>query len=74
MKNITLGELLFILENEGLNLTWCKNDKWNVERAFLYLKDLSSRYPSDIRIEKDLSKYIRVYYKGKPIQEYEIKS
>ena len=33
MENITFNEPLSIIEDKGLNLTWCDHDNWPVDRA-----------------------------------------
>ena len=40
MENITLDDLLLIINNRGLNMTWCDHDNWPVERALDYIKGL----------------------------------
>ena len=50
MENITFNELLSIIEDKSLNLTWCDHDNWPVDRALDYIKELSVLYPADIRI------------------------
>lgn len=42
MENITFNELLSIIEDKGLNLTWCDHDNWTVKRALDYIKGLSN--------------------------------
>ena len=70
MENITFNELLSIIEDKGLNLTWCDHDNWTVKRALDYIKGLSNLYSSDIRIIKDYGNIIEIYYKDKLIQRY----
>lgn len=70
MENITFNELLSIIKNKGLNLTWCDHDNWPVERALDYIEELSALYPADIRIIKDYGNIIEIYYKDKLIQRY----
>ncbi|HIT16391.1 MAG TPA: hypothetical protein IAA88_08430 [Candidatus Avimuribaculum pullicola] len=70
MENITLDDLLLIINNRGLNMTWCDHDNWPVERALDYIKGLSALYPADIRIIKDYGNIIEIYYKDKLIQRY----
>lgn len=70
MENITFNELLSIIEDKGLNLTWCDHDNWPVDRAFDYIEELSVLYPSDIRIIEDCGNIIEIYYKDKLIQRY----
>ena len=70
MENITFNELLSIIEDKGLNLTWCDHDNWTVKRALDYIKGLSNLYSSDIRIIKDYVNIIEIYYKDKLIQRY----
>jgi len=70
MENITFNELLSIIEDKGLNLTWCDRDDWPVNRALDYIEELSVLYPSDIRIIKDYGNIIEIYYKDKLIQRY----
>lgn len=70
MENITLDDLLLIINNRGLNMTWCDHDNWPVDRALDYIKELSALYPADIRIIKDYGNIIEIYYKDKLIQRY----
>ena len=70
MENITLDDLLLIMNNRGLNMTWCDHDNWPVDRALDYIKGLSALYPADIRIIKDYGNIIEIYYKDKLIQRY----
>lgn len=70
MENITFNELLSIIEDKSLNLTWCDHDNWPVDRALDYIKGLSALYPADIRIIKDYRNIIEIYYKDKLIQRY----
>lgn len=70
MENITFNELLSIIEDKSLNLTWCDHDNWPVDRALDYIKGLSALYPADIRIIKDYENIIEIYYKDKLIQRY----
>ena len=70
MENITFNELLSIIEDKGLNLTWCDHDNWSVDRALDHIEELSVLYPSDIRIIKDYGNIIEIYYKDKLIQRY----
>ena len=70
MENITFNELLSIIEDKSLNLTWCDHDNWPVDRALDYIKGLSALYPADIRIIKDYEKIIEIYNKDKLIQSY----
>ena len=70
MENITFNELLSIIEDKSLNLTWCDHDNWPVDRALYYIKGLSALYPADIRIIKDYENIIEIYYKDKLIQRY----
>ena len=70
MENITFNELLSIIEDKSLNLTWCDHDNWPVDRALDYIKGLSALYPADIRIIKDYENIIELYYKDKLIQRY----
>lgn len=70
MENITLDDLLLIINNRGLNMTWCDHDNWPVERALDYIEELSALYPADIRIIKDYGNIIEIYYKDKLIQRY----
>ena len=70
MENITLDDLLLIINNRGLNMTWCDHDNWPVERALDYIKGLSALYPADIRIIKDYGSIIEIYDKDKLIQRY----
>lgn len=70
MENITFNELLSIIEDKGLNLTWCDHDNWPVDRALDYIEELSALYPSDIRIIKSFGNNIEIYYKDKLIQRY----
>lgn len=70
MENITFNELLSIIEDKSLNLTWCDHDNWPVDRALDYIKELSVLYPADIRIIKDYGNIIEIYYKDKLIQRY----
>lgn len=70
MENITLDDLLLIINNRGLNMTWCDHDNWPVERALDYIKGLFALYPADIRIIKDYGNIIEIYYKDKLIQRY----
>ena len=64
------NELLSIIEDKSLNLTWCDHDNWPVDRALDYIKGLSALYPADIRIIKDYENIIEIYYKDKLIQRY----
>lgn len=70
MENITLDDLLLIMNNRGLNMTWCDHDNWPVDRALDYIKGPSALYPADIRIIKDYGNIIEIYYKDKLIQRY----
>lgn len=70
MENITFNEPLSIIEDKGLNLTWCDHDNWSVDRALDHIEELSVLYPSDIRIIKDYGSIIEIYYKDKLIQRY----
>ncbi|MCZ8371430.1 hypothetical protein O6P32_01750 [Phocaeicola sp. KGMB11183] len=70
MENITFNELLSIIEDKDLNLTWCDHDNWTVKRALDYIEELSVLYPSGIRIIKDYENVIEIYYKDKVIQRY----
>lgn len=70
MENITFNEPLSIIEDKGLNLTWCDHDNWSVDRALDHIEELSVLYPSDIRIIKDYGCIIEIYYKDKLIQRY----
>ena len=70
MENITFNEPLSIIEDKGLNLTWCDHDNWTAKRALDYIKGLSNLYSSDIRIIKDYVNIIEIYYKDKLIQRY----
>ena len=70
MENITFNELLSIIEDKSLNLTWCDHDNWPVDRALDYIIGLSALYPADIRIIKDYENIIEIYYKDKLIQRY----
>lgn len=70
MENITFNEPLSIIEDKGLNLTWCDHDNWSVDRALDHIEELSVLYPSDIRIIKDYGNIIEIYYKDKLIQRY----
>lgn len=70
MENITLDDLLLIINNRGLNMTWCDHDNWPVDRALDYIKGLYALYPEDIRIIKDYGSIIEIYYKDKLIQRY----
>ena len=70
MENITFNELLSIIEDKSLNLTWCDHDNWPVDRALDYFNGLSALYPADIRIIKDYENIIEIYYKDKLIQRY----
>lgn len=66
MENITFNEPLSIIEDKGLNLTWCDHDNWSVDRALDHIEELSVLYPSDIRIIiKDYGSIIEIYYKDK---------
>ncbi len=70
MENITLDDLLLIINNRGLNMTWCDHDNWPVDRTLDYIKGLYALYPEDIRIIKDYGSIIEIYYKDKLIQRY----
>ena len=70
MENITFNELLSIIEDKGLNLTWCDHDNWPIDRALDCIKGLSALYPTYIRIIKDYGNIIEIYYKDKLIQRY----
>lgn len=70
MENITFNELLSIIEDKGLDLTWCDHDNWPVDRALDYVGELSGLYPSDIRIIKDNRNNIVIYYRDNLIQKY----
>lgn len=70
MKNITFNELLSIIDDKGLSLSWFDHDNWPVERALDYIEELSVLYPADIRIIKDYGNNIEIYYKDKLIQKY----
>ena len=70
MENITLDDLLLIINNRGLNMTQCDHDNWPVDRALDYIKGLYALYPEDIRIIKDYGNIIEIYYKDKLIQRY----
>lgn len=50
MENITFNELLSIIEDKGLNMTWCNHDNWTVNRALGYIEGLLNLCPSDIKI------------------------
>lgn len=67
MENITFNEPLSIIEDKGLNLTWCDHDNWSVDRALDHIEELSVLYPLDIRINGSI---IEIYYKDKLIQRY----
>ena len=69
MENITFDDLLLIINNRGLNMTWCDHDKWTVKRALGYIEELSAQYPADIRII-DYGNIIEIFYKDKLIQRY----
>ena len=47
MENITFNELLSIIEDKGLNMTWCNHDNWTVNRALGYIEGLLKLCPSD---------------------------
>lgn len=52
MEIITFNELLSIIEDKGLNMTWCNHDNWTVNRALGYIEGLLNLCPSDIKILK----------------------
>lgn len=67
MENITFNELLSIIEDKGLNMTWCNHDNWTVNRALGYIEGLLNLCPSDIKIN---GRNIEIYYKGQLVQKY----
>jgi hypothetical protein len=67
MENITFNELLSIIEDKGLNMTWCNHDNWTVNRALGYIEGLLKLCPSDIKIN---GRNIEIYYKDQLVQKY----
>ena len=45
MENITFNDLLSIIEDKGLNMTWCNHDNWTVNRALGYIEGLLKLCP-----------------------------
>lgn len=54
MENITFNELLSIIEDKGLNMTWCNHDNWTVNRALGYIEGLEAM---SIRYKNKWEKY-----------------
>lgn len=67
MENITFNDLLSIIEDKGLNMTWCNHDNWTVNRALGYIEGLLKLCPSDIKIN---GRNIEIYYKDQLVQKY----
>lgn len=55
MENITLDDLLLIINNRGLNMTWCDHDNWPVERALDYGEFYQFNLSSCIRQQNSLT-------------------
>ncbi len=70
MENITFNELLSIIEDKSLNMTWCNHDNWTVDRALGYIEGLLTLCPSDIKIIKINGRNIEIYYKDQLVQKY----
>ena len=70
MENIPFNQVLSIIDDKGLNMTWRNHDKWTVKRALGYIEGLLKLCPSDIKIIKINGRNIEIYYKDQLVQKY----